>query len=128
MSKNIAELVVKMKNETSLSVETMGDSTDQVFMAAIAVAHTVADASNGNRKKAEVVMTIAKAIIDERFECNRGSETSRRKERSLPRHPGTDRKSGGRNLAGAGHQSEPERLEADRFGRWARCGDALSGR
>ncbi len=68
MSKNIAELVVKMKNETSLSVETMGDSTDQVYMAAIAVAHTVADASNGNRKKAEVVMTIAKAIIDERFE------------------------------------------------------------
>lgn len=40
MSKNIAELVVKMKNETSLSVETMGDSTDQVYMAAIAVAHT----------------------------------------------------------------------------------------
>lgn len=38
MSKNIAELVVKMKNETSLSVETMGDSTDQVYMAAIAVA------------------------------------------------------------------------------------------
>jgi hypothetical protein len=68
MGKNIAELVVKMKSETSLSVETMGDSTDQVFMAAIAVAHTVADASNGNRKKAEVVMTIAKAIIDERFE------------------------------------------------------------
>lgn len=68
MGKNIEELVVKMKNETSLSVETMGDSTDQVFMAAIAVAHTVADASNGNRKKAEVVMTIAKAIIDERFE------------------------------------------------------------
>lgn len=27
MGKNIAELVVKMKNETSLSVETMGDST-----------------------------------------------------------------------------------------------------
>lgn len=68
MSKNIAELVVKMKNETSLSVKTMGDSTDQVYMAAIAVAHTVADASNGNRKKAEVVMTIAKAIIAERFE------------------------------------------------------------
>lgn len=68
MGKNIAELVVKMKNETSISVETMGDSTDQVFMAAIAVAHAVADASNGNRKKAEVVMTIAKAIIDERFE------------------------------------------------------------
>lgn len=68
MSKNIAELVVKMKNETSLSVETMGDSTDQVYMAAIAVAHTVADASNGNRKKAEAVMTIAKAIIAERFE------------------------------------------------------------
>lgn len=77
MSKNIAELVVKMKNETSLSVETMGDSTDQVFMAAIAVAHTVADASNGNRKKAEVVMTIAKAIIDERFESipDRGGRT-----------------------------------------------------
>lgn len=68
MSKNIAELVVKMKNETSLSVETMGDSTDQVYMAAIAVAHTVADASNGNRKKAEAVMTMAKAIIAERFE------------------------------------------------------------
>lgn len=68
MSKNIAELVVKMKNETSLSVETMGDSTDQVYMAAIAVAHTVADASNGNRKKTEAVMTIAKAIIAERFE------------------------------------------------------------
>lgn len=68
MGKNIAKLVVKMKNETSLSVETMGDSTDQVFMAAIAVAHTVADASNGNRKKAEIAMTIAKAIIDERFE------------------------------------------------------------
>ena len=68
MSKNIAELVAKMKNETSLSVETMGDSTDQVYMAAIAVAHTVTDASNGNRKKAEAVMTIAKAIIDERFE------------------------------------------------------------
>lgn len=68
MGKNIAELVVKMKSETSLSVETMGDSTDQVFMAAIAVAHTVADASNGNRKKAEAVMTIAKAIIAERFE------------------------------------------------------------
>lgn len=68
MGKNIAELVVKMKNETSISVETMGDSTNQVFMAAIAVAHAVADASNGNRKKAEVAMTIAKAIIDERFE------------------------------------------------------------
>ena len=68
MGKNIAKLVVKMKNETSLSVETMGDSTDQVYMAAIAVAHTVADASNGNRKKAEAVMTMAKAIIAERFE------------------------------------------------------------
>lgn len=68
MSKNIAKLVVKMKNETSLSVETMGDSADQVFMAAAAVAHTVADASNGNRKKAETVMTTAKAIIDALFE------------------------------------------------------------
>lgn len=43
-------------------------------------------------------------------------------------HPGTDRKSGGRNLAGAGHQSKPECFEVDRFGRWARRGDALSGR
>lgn len=50
------------------------------------------------------------------------------KKRSLPRHTGTNRKSGGRNLAGAGHQSKPECFEVDRFGRWARCGDALSGR
>ena len=68
MGKNIAKLVVKMKSETSLSVETMGDSADQVFMAAAAVAHTVADASNGNRKKAEAVMTTAKVIIDTLFE------------------------------------------------------------
>lgn len=68
MSKNIAKLVVKMKSETSLSVETMGDSADQVFMAAATVAHTVAAASNGNRKKAEAVMTKAKVIIDTLFE------------------------------------------------------------
>lgn len=68
MSKNIAKLVVKMKSETSLSMETMGDSADQVFMAAAAVAHTVADASNGNHKKAEAVMTKAKVIIDTLFE------------------------------------------------------------
>ena len=74
MGKNIAKLVVKMKNETSLSVETMGDSADQVFMAAAAVAHTVADASNGNRKKAETVMTTAKAIIDALFESMWKSE------------------------------------------------------
>lgn len=68
MSKNIAKLVVKMKSETSLSMETMGDSADQVFMAAAAVAHTITDASNGNRKKAEAVMSTAKAIIDALFE------------------------------------------------------------
>lgn len=68
MSKNIAKLVVKMKSETSLSVETMGDGPNQVFMAAAAVAHTVADTSNGNRKKAEAVMTTAKLIIDTLFE------------------------------------------------------------
>ncbi len=68
MGKNIAKLVVKMKSETSLSVETMGDSTDKVFMAAAAVAHTVVDASNGNRKKAEAAMPVAKAIIDKMFE------------------------------------------------------------
>ena len=68
MSKNIAKLVVKMKSETSLSVETMGDGPNQVFMAAAALAHTVADTSNGNRKKAEAVMTMAKVIIDTLFE------------------------------------------------------------
>lgn len=68
MSKNIAKLVVKMKSETSLSVETMGDGPNQVFMAAAALAHTVADTSNGNRKKAEAVMSTAKAIIDALFE------------------------------------------------------------
>ncbi len=68
MSKNIAKLVVKMKSETSLSVETMGDGPNQVFMAAAAVAHTVADTSNGNRKKAEATMTMAKVIIDALFE------------------------------------------------------------
>lgn len=68
MGKNIAKLVVKMKSETSFSIETMGDSADQVYMAAAAVAHTVADTSNGNRKKAEVIMSTAKAIIDALFE------------------------------------------------------------
>lgn len=68
MSKNIAKLVVKMKSETSLSVETMGNGPNQVFMAAAALAHTVADTSNGNRKKAEAVMSTAKAIIDALFE------------------------------------------------------------
>lgn len=68
MGKNIAKLVVKMKSETSFSIETMGDSANQVYMAAAAVAHTVADTSNGNRKKAEVIMSTAKAIIDALFE------------------------------------------------------------
>lgn len=68
MSKNIAKLVVKMKSESSLSVETMGDGPNQVFMAATALAHTVADTSNGNRKKAEATMTMAKVIIDALFE------------------------------------------------------------
>lgn len=68
MSKNIAKLVVKMKSESSLSVETMGDGPNQVFMAAAALAHTVADTSNGNRKKAEAIMTMAKVIIDALFE------------------------------------------------------------
>ena len=68
MGKSIAKLVVKMKSETSLSVETMGDSANQVFMAAAAVAHTITDTSNGNRKKAEAVMSTAKAIIDALFE------------------------------------------------------------
>lgn len=68
MSKNIAKLVVKMKSKTTLSMETMGDSANQVFMAAAAVAHTITDTSNGNRKKAEAVMSTAKAIIDALFE------------------------------------------------------------
>lgn len=68
MGKNIAKLVVKMKSETSFSIETMGDSANQVYMAAAAVAHTVADTSNGNRKKAEVIMSTAKTIIDALFE------------------------------------------------------------
>lgn len=68
MGKSIAKLVVKMKSETSLSVETMGDSANQVFMAAAAVAHTITDTSNGNRKKAEAVMSTAKVIIDALFE------------------------------------------------------------
>lgn len=68
MSKAIAKLVVKMKSESSLSVETMGDGPNQVFMAAAALAHTVADTSNGNRKKAEAIMTMAKVIIDALFE------------------------------------------------------------
>lgn len=68
MSKAIAKLVVKMKSESSLSVETMGDGPNQVFMTAAALAHTVADTSNGNRKKAEAIMTMAKVIIDALFE------------------------------------------------------------
>lgn len=62
MGKNIAELVVKMKSETSLSVETMGDSTDQVFMAAIAVAHTVADASKFDVWCAYCI-TVAQSVV-----------------------------------------------------------------
>lgn len=68
MGKNIAKLVVKMKSKSLIDIETMGDGANQVFMAAAAVAHTVADSGKGNRKKAEAVMTIAKAIIAERFE------------------------------------------------------------
>lgn len=64
MSKNIAKLVVKMKSKSLIDIETMGDGANQVFMAAAAVAHTVADSGKGNRKKAEAIMTVAKDIID----------------------------------------------------------------
>lgn len=60
MSKNIAKLVVKMKSKSLIDIETMGDGANQVFMAAAAVAHTVADSGKGNRKKAEAIMTVAK--------------------------------------------------------------------
>lgn len=43
MGKNIAKLVVKMKSKSLIDIETMGDGANQVFMAAAAVAHTVAD-------------------------------------------------------------------------------------
>ncbi len=68
MGKNIAELVVKMKSKSLIDIETMGDGANQVFMAAAAVAHTVADNGKGNRKKAEAIMTVAKDIIDSVFE------------------------------------------------------------
>ena len=68
MGKNIAKLVVKMKSKSLIDIETMGDGANQVFMAAAAVAHTVADSGKGNRKKAEAVMSTAKAIIDALFE------------------------------------------------------------
>lgn len=74
MSKNIAKLVVKMKSKSLIDIETMGDGPNQVFMAAAAVAHTVADTSNGNRKKAEATMTMAKVIIDSVFEAAWKSE------------------------------------------------------
>lgn len=68
MSKNIAELVVKMKSKSLIDIETTGDGASQVFMAAVAVANTVADGGKGNRKKAEAIMTVAKDIIDGVFE------------------------------------------------------------
>lgn len=74
MSKNIAKLVVKMKSKSLIDIETMGDGTNQVFMAAAAVAHTVADSGKGNRKKAEAIMTVAKDIIDSVFEVAWKSE------------------------------------------------------
>lgn len=74
MSKNIAKLVVKMKSKSLIDIETMGDGANQVFMAAAAVAHTVADSGKGNRKKAEAIMTVAKDIIDSMFEVAWKSE------------------------------------------------------
>lgn len=74
MSKNIAKLVVKMKSKSLIDIETMGDGANQVFMAAAAVAHTVADSGKGNRKKAEAIMTVAKDIIDSVFETAWKSE------------------------------------------------------
>lgn len=74
MSKNIAKLVVKMKSKSLIDIETMGDGANQVFMAAAAVAHTVADSGKGNRKKAEAIMTVAKDIIDSVFEAAWKSE------------------------------------------------------
>ena len=74
MDKNIAKLVVKMKSKSLIDIETMGDGANQVFMAAAAVAHTVADSGKGNRKKAEAIMTVAKDIIDSVFEAAWKSE------------------------------------------------------
>lgn len=74
MGKNIAKLVVKMKSKSLIDIETMGDGANQVFMAAAAVAHTVADSGKGNRKKAEAIMTVAKDIIDSVFEAAWKSE------------------------------------------------------
>lgn len=74
MGKNIAKLVVKMKSKSLIDIETMGDGANQVFMAAAAVAHTVADNGKGNRKKAEAIMTVAKDIIDSVFEVAWKSE------------------------------------------------------
>lgn len=67
MSKEIAKMTIKMKTPSSLKVETQGDNPDLVFMAATAVAHTVMEASNGNRKKADAVMTMAKITIEGLF-------------------------------------------------------------
>lgn len=78
MSKNIAKLVVKMKSKSLIDIETMGDGANQVFMAAAAVAHTVADSGKGNRKKAEAIMTVAKDIIDSVFEVAWKSEYARK--------------------------------------------------
>ena len=74
MSKNIAKLVVKMKSKSLIDIETMGDGANQVFMAAAAVAHTVADSGKGNRKKAEAITTVAKDIFDCVFEAAWKSE------------------------------------------------------
>ena len=74
MGKNIAKLVVKMKNESLIDIETTGNDANQVFMAAVAVAHTVADGGKGNRKKAEAIMMVAKEIIDSVFEATWKSE------------------------------------------------------
>lgn len=68
MSKDIAKLVVKMKSKSLIDIEATGDGANQVFMAAVAVAHTVADGGKGNRKKAEAILTVAKDIIDSVFE------------------------------------------------------------
>lgn len=67
MSKEIAKMTIKMKTPSSLKVETQGDNPDLVLMAATAVAHTVMEASNGNRKKADAVMTMAKITIEGLF-------------------------------------------------------------
>mgnify|MGYP000807845825 FL=1 len=63
-----------MKSKSLIDIETIGDGANQVFMAAAAVAHTVADSGKGNRKKAEAIMTVAKDIIDSVFEAAWKSE------------------------------------------------------